>query len=307
VSENIDLSLYQVLVLPDTVTLQGEDDPLTGRLRTYLAGGGRLLISGSSGMTTDGPRFLLDLGLVVDGRSAFDPDYLVPGDLSPSPVARGPFVIHGGAWQVRSEEDRTHRILAHRAEPYHNRTWDSFCSHLHTPYKPLDASPYPAPGVIAGEQFAYFVHDIFSAYRRYGQPLYRDLVKDALARLLSEPTLSVSGLPTAGRVALTLQEALGRSVLHLLYATPVKRGANASEWNTGYQSVEMIEDIVPIHDIGCAVVLPQRGAVASRVAVVPSGEELPFETVTSEKGAAPVVRFTVPEVWCHQMVEIYWK
>jgi hypothetical protein len=203
-------------------------------------------------------------------------------------------VIHGGAWDV-VKRCGLHQTLARRVPSYFNRSWDHFCSHQHTPDDGrVTATDAPA-AVVAGENFAYFAHNIFSAYRQYGQPLYRDLVADALRRLLPEPTVAVAGLPTAGRVSLMRQDREARFVLHLLYATPVKRGADSSIYASGQQAVEVIEDLVPLHDVRCAVKLPGR---ARRVTLEPQGEELPF---TEEEGA---VRFVVPQLLCHQMAAI---
>ena len=184
--------------------------------------------------------------------------------------------------------------MARRAVPYFNRSWDHFCSHQHTPDDPDAPEVTPGALVNASRGIAYFAHPIFTRYREYGQPLYRDLVKDALAALLPEPAFTV-GLPSQGRAALTHQPEPGRHVLHLLYATPVKRGAAQSQWGSGTQSVEVIEDLVPLHDIACAVRVP--GPV-SAVTLEPQNEPLPF----TQDGN--VVRFTVPHLFCHQMVTI---
>jgi hypothetical protein len=106
-------------------------------------------------------------------------------------------------------------------------------------------------------------------------------------------------MPPAGRAALTRQTAAeGRLVLHLLYATPSKRGAAQSQWGTGTQSVEVIEGLVPLHGVHCSVRLPEGGSPPRRVTLEPQGEALPFAC----EGNA--VRFTVPEVFCHQMVAV---
>jgi hypothetical protein len=101
-------------------------------------------------------------------------------------------------------------------------------------------------------------------------------VADALAVLLPDRAFTVTGMPPAGRAALTRQTAEGRLVLHLLYATPAKRGAAQSQWGTGTQSVEVIEGLVPLHGVHCAVRLPEGGAPPRRVTLEPQGEALPF-------------------------------
>ena len=283
-----DLSGYRLLILPDEVPLEGA---FLEKVRAFVAGGGKLLLSGRSGMTPAGDGFALDIGLELVGRSPWDPDYILPTDRTPTPPVRGRFVIHGGAWDVRPRAGGDMQVLAGRAEPYFNRTWDHFCSHQHTP----DAAPGEYPAVVGNGQVVYFAHNIFTRYRQYGQPLYRDLVHDAIDFLLGEPSVRV-GLPTAGRASLMRQADENRHLLHLLYAVPVKRGADRSEWGTGLQSVEVIEDLVPLREIDCVVRLPET---VRRVTLAPSGEALPF--TVSDDGA---VRFTVPELVCHQIIAL---
>jgi hypothetical protein len=174
--------------------------------------------------------------------------------------------------------------------PYFNRRWDHFCSHQHTP----DAEVAEFPAVTATDSIVYFAHNIFTAYRQLGQPLYRDLVQDAIRLLLGDLSLQ-SNLPTAARVSLMRQESENRYVLHLLYAVPVKRGADASVYATGVQAVEVIEDLVPLHDIECRVRVPQE---IKGVRLAPSGENIEY---SMQDG---VVTFTVPKLLCHQMIEL---
>ena len=104
------------------------------------------------------------------------------------------------------------RVLAHRAKPYFNRTWEHFCSHQHTP----DEAQIEYPAATSNGRVAYFAHEIFTRYRKYGQPLYRDLVADAINDLLKKPATEFEGLPSQARTALTRQEEYSRYVLHLL-------------------------------------------------------------------------------------------
>jgi hypothetical protein len=283
-----DFSPYRLILLPDEIILGDENTAFRDRLAAYLSGGGKLLLSGKSGMTPDARAFALPLGLEVVGHNASDPDYILPTEHTPTPPVRGPFVIHEGAWNI--QPDANYVVMAHRADSYFNREWDHFCSHQHAPDE--KRSPYPA--LVSNGQVAYFAHNLFTRYRQYGQPLYRDLVQDALTHLLGAPSVEV-GLPTAGRASLMRQEGEGRYILHLLYAVPVKRGANRSEWASPLQMVEVIEDLVPLHDITCAVHLPEP---VTAVTLEPQGEPLSF---TQEAG---VVRFTLPYLHCHQMVTI---
>jgi hypothetical protein len=232
---------------------------------------------------------VLDAGVAVIGRSAWNPDYMIASELAPTPPVRGAFVIHGGAFDV-SPHDGT-RVLARRAKPYFNRTWEHFCSHQHTP----DDVEIEFPAATSNGQIAYFAHNIFACYRQLGQPLYRDLVADAIGDLLGQNSTSFVNFPSQARAALTRQEEYSRYVLHLLYATPVKRGADAAQFASPETSVEIIEDLVPLHDVQCVLRLTEK---LNAVQLAPSGKPLEY---SQENG---VVRFAVPKLLCHQMVEL---
>ncbi|HMO59810.1 MAG TPA: beta-galactosidase trimerization domain-containing protein, partial [Roseiflexaceae bacterium] len=70
-----DLSQYAVVILPDTVLV---DAALADKLRTYVAGGGRLLVSDRSGLDTERGDFAFDdlLGVHYAGPAPFAPDYM---------------------------------------------------------------------------------------------------------------------------------------------------------------------------------------------------------------------------------------
>jgi hypothetical protein len=287
-----DFAAYKILILPDTWSF-GENEAsrsLLARIAKYMEDGGKVLASGDSGLSEDKSHFMLDLGATLHGRSAFDPDYLVASDLSPTPPVRGPFVVHGGAWEV--EPAASAQVLAGRAVPYFNRAWDRFCSHQHTP----EAAPSEFAGVVAGKSSVYFAHSIFRCYREMGQPLYRDLVADALKYLRGGASKTVeTSLPTTGRVSLMKQEPQSRYVLHLLHAVPVRRGASQSQWATGTWGCEVIEDLHPVHDVQVQVCVPEEVKSAR---LVPEGRELEL----SREGGA--VSFTIEKVECHSMIEL---
>lgn len=280
-----ELSGYKVLILPDEVPLQGN---YLEKVQAFLARGGKLILSGESGFAPGEEKFALDLGLTVEGKSEWNPDYLVPTQLAPTPLVRGPFVVHGGAWNVTAGEGW--KVLATRRDPYFNRAWNHFCSHQHTP----DEKASDFPGLISNGQVAYFAHSIFTSYRQLGQPLYRDLLVDALSTLLPARVLDTN-LPTAGRTSLMKQDELNRYVLHLLFAVPQKRGADSTQWGSGQSAVELIEDLFPLYDVQVTLRVPES---VTSVKLAPSGEVLP---VTAVDGG---ITFTVPKLLCHQMVEI---
>ena len=137
--------------------------------------------------------------------------------------------------------------------------------------------------MVSGRHGTWIAHPLCKLYLDRGQQILREIFITALKRELS---LQVeSNLPSSGRLTLMRQDAHKRDVLHLLFATPVKRG----------NGVEVIEELLPLHDVSVAV---RRAAKPSAVRLAPSGETVPF---TYEGGR---VRFTVAKLVCHQMVEL---
>ena len=270
-----DLSAYKVVILPDTIGLEGD---FKTKIEDYLKGGGKLLLSSASGLTPDKSEFALDIGLKLVGKGEYDPDYIVPGAELSTPWVRGPLVVHGGAYNVAASEGW--ETLATRRDPYFNRAWNHFCSHQHTPDE--KASAFAA--AFSNGQIVYFAHAIFTQYRKSGQMLYRDMIKDALNILLPKPNLQVD-LPSTARASLMDQADQNRAILHLLFAIPVKRGDN----------IEVIDELFPLRDVKCVVRLDKP---VKSVKLVPENQELPFEI------AEGATSFVVPEVLCHQMVEL---
>ena len=73
-----------------------------------------------------------------------------------------------------------------------------------------------------------------------------------------------------------------RLVLHLIYATPIKRG-----------NTEVIEDVVPLHDVRVSMKAVHD---VNKVSLAPGGEEIPFEAT---KGR---IHFTLPKLELNQSV-----
>ena len=68
-----DLSRYKLVILPDEIPFNSE---FQTKIESFVAGGGRVLLSGKSGLNEDQSAFILDAGLEVVGQSEWDPDYI---------------------------------------------------------------------------------------------------------------------------------------------------------------------------------------------------------------------------------------
>ncbi|MFZ4598363.1 MAG: alpha-amylase family protein [Terrimicrobiaceae bacterium] len=296
IDRTMDFAKYQALILPDDIRIDVE---LKEKLDAYLAQGGRLILSGESGMWKDRAEFAFDLGAEYHGLSPFHPPESEPNRghdyLLPVPGLRAPFV---NTPQIMYE--RSHRIRATSGsslgqifDPYFNRTWEHFCSHQHTPNR---EEPSGFDGGVQHGPVLYFSHPVFRHYRAYGAVAYREFIVRAIRRFLGDRVTLTTNLPSTARVSLTFQPSENRHILHVLYAPTVSRGGvmqlsggNAS----GGKAVEVIEDLPPLRDVEVSLRLPVASA-----RLVPQGGEVSLEKDRD------VVRVRIPEFSCHQMIEI---
>jgi len=272
--EEMDFSPYRLLILPDSVLV---DDALKGKLDVFLAGGGKMILSGESGLDRRRKGFVLDVGAEYAGPSPWDVEYIVVGDQVAANMVRTPLLVYesGITTEVKDAE-----IFADAWQPYFSRTYEHFCSHRNTPHD----KPTGWPAVIRKGNIIHIAQPIFRVYDDQGMQLHRDLVKNCIDLLYDDPLLTVS-LPSCGRVSVMRQpDQNNRLVLHLLYANPIKRGAT-----------EVIEDIVPLFNVDVSL----RGVRGpSKVYLAPEREEMEFQYDGDR------VSFTVPKVEMSQVVVI---
>jgi len=275
---------FALIILPDSLVLT---PAFRKKAAAYLKAGGRILAAGSALLNPEKTEFAIDPGARLLGRSANDPDYLVATALTPQVPVKSPIMIQGGAYRIKPTRAQ---VLVARRESYFNRTWDHFCSHQHTP----DAPQAVSPAAVVSQQIAYFAHDIFSRYRTYGQPLYRDFVAAALRILFTDGLPVETTLPTGGRFNLLEQRGEKRYIAHVLFA-PTRPGG--SIWG---KPIDIIEDLLPLHHVRVTVRVP-RTIKAVRLVPEGGGKTLPF----SQDGER--VSFVVPEFTAHQMIELSYK
>jgi len=269
-----DFTRYRLLILPDEIVITPE---LKVKLDAYLAGGGKLFLTGKSGWLENGTDFAWPLGARREVESPFQPDFMLPrADLRPDYCA-SPFVAYQPSQRIRVT---TGESLGEVYDPYFNRTYKHFCSHQHAPPRP-DASGFS----LGGRQGAlcYLAHPIFSMYRTSGAVVLKDFLVKVLRLHLGEPTVRVS-LPSTGRTTLMRQAKDNRYVLHLLYGNTIQRGSG---------ELFVIEDLLPLTQVEVSVRVPES---IRRVTLEPQGREIPF-TVQDGK-----IALTVERLECHQMV-----
>jgi len=294
IDRRMDFLPYKLLILADEIVV---DDELKRLIDKYLKGGGKLLLTGKSGLWKDREEFAFDIGGEHFGESPFQPDYLdfgvrrLDAALPPSFVD-SPLVMYMRSQQVKTTSGRQ---LAGIRNPYFNRTWEHFCSHQHAPAS--EVSGYAA--AIKKDNILYLAHPIFSIYGALGAVAYREYAANAIRLMLNNEQGITTNLPSTARVSLMRQPKDSRYVLHLLHANTILRGSSVKLSPEGYvrdsKPVEVIEDLLPLRDVEVALRLPE--AVKS-VTLEPQGKEIAFVV---ENGRTKIA---VDEFVCHQMVSI---
>lgn len=270
-----DFSPYKVLIAPDDLPFGSE---LTAKVQQYLEGGGALLLTHRAGLTPEGDRFALNIGVEYLGDAAHSPDYFVAGEDLPDSLRAYNQVLYDRGSRARSDEGTA--ILARVGVPYFTRTYDQYMSHQHTPYD----HTIDDPAVTQRERVIYCHSPLFSTYRRHAVPFYRELIGELLDRLAPRRVLEAPSLPTTAEAYLLRQpEEDNRRTLHLIHAVPQRRG----------EGVEVVEDVLTLHNVRVSVDL---GRPAKRVSLAPSDQTLEHEE------ADGVTWVTVPEVCGHQVV-----
>lgn len=263
---------YKVIILPDVIRL---DEHLKKKFVEFLGSGGKLLLSGLSGLDIINDEFAIDLGIEYVGESEFCPTYLRPG-FDVSPLGKTAYIMYTRAQKIMN---RSATEIGALENPYFNRSVFSFCSHKHTP----TGMHRDGSGVVLGENFSYIAWNIFEDYATSGSLIAKKTVCYVLDELLGKDKSIETSLPAQGTVFYTNQK--NRYIVHLLYASPVKRG----------NDVEVIEDILPLYNISLSVKIPEK---AKNVYIAPQREKLQFEQREN------FVYTVVPKIENHQMIVI---
>lgn len=212
-----DFSAYKLIVLPDQIRLS---PALADRVQTYVAAGGKLLLTGQSGFATDAPGFALPLHIAFEGQCPFDPTFIEPRtDVAPAGIA-DPFCVMTPSLMVKPTGEAV--SLGDVFHPYFNRTPHHFNGHIHAP--PRAEPSGHACGVIDG-RVAYLPHFVFTLYRRLGPHVIKAFVANVIDHMLGDDrTLTSDTLPSGAVVTMRRQTRHQRDIVHLLYAAPRLRG-----------------------------------------------------------------------------------
>ena len=278
VDTEADYSKYKLLILPDRIALRGE---FKEKIASYMAGGGKLLLTGSSGIDESGD-FALDFGLKFNGKSEFMPNYLRPTfDLYPN--GETSYIMYDQCYNVTLTDSFRGEVRALRNDSYFNRTAEHFCSHFHTPYD----REKTGVGAVVTDRVGYIAWNIFSEYASMGSAHLKYAVIDLLDLLLGNDKTASTSLPAQGIFSLMRQrtDEGDRLVNHLVYAVPKLRGRNT----------EIIEDIPTTLDTEVKIRSDKK---PSRVYLAPTMQELDFTF------DGKLIQYTIPRFECSTLAVI---
>lgn len=284
IDEWADLASYSLLFLPDNAFVNAA---WKEKIEAYLAGGGRLVVSGTGGLDPSTGQFQLkeipvagiepaptqpsylrlDEALAREGELATDYDY----------------VFYDQAYLVKPIAGA--HAFGDLRRALFNRTWDHFTSHQHAPV----GESLHAPVAVRKENVLYFAAPLFSAYRSWDYWAYRAIAISALRDLLPAPLLK----PHApGWVEMTLHHQPAssgspeRKLVHVVAYHPRR----------SLQEIQHVDQSFPT--AGLAVSVRLDGLAPRRVYLAPEGEPLSY---TVKDGYAEI---SLPPTGAHCVVVI---
>ena len=264
---------YKVIIFPDIVRF---DEELTVKTKEYLASGGKILLSGKSGLTFKN-EFFCDFGVKFCGENPMNNTYMIP-NYGMEPNGKTSYLMYWHGYNI--ETDEKIEKIAYMQNAYFNRSFRRFCSHTTTPYDPTNLGV----GAVLSGNIGYIAWNVFGEYAEHGAYHHKRLVCDMLDRLLNDNKTLTTNLGSNGVVTLMEQKSERRYVNHLLYAVTKLRG-----------DVEIIEDAPIIVETEVSLRLSHT---PKRVYIAPDGHDVSFQ-YNGGKITYTVERFTL-----HGMVVI---
>ena len=273
-----ELTKYKVIILPDNITVDGA---FKAKLLDYMAQGGKLLMTGCSGVDKN-DCFAIDFGVKFGGKCAYNPSYLLP-EFELYPNGKTSYLMYNQGYDVTLDNGFTGEVRALRNDPYFNRTAEHFCSHHNTPYQ----RGKTAIGAVISGNVGYIAWEVFSEYAEQGSVHLKYAVIDILDKLLGNGKTASTSLPSQGIFSVMEQpmENGKRLVNHIAYCIPKLRG----------KGVEIVEDIPVVLDVKVSVKANKKPA---RVYLAPSMEALDFTYADGK------VSYTVPKLECSTLAVI---
>ncbi len=264
---------YKMIILPDVIPVCGK---LAEKLKEYIKGGGKIIASYRSGLNETGSQFSLkELAVEYVGEAGYSPDFIWPKEHLAVHLADAEHVMYDRGLEVKATEQAEFVQMAIR--PVFNRSYEHFCSHLHSPSGREEV--YPA--VVETERTAYFMHPVFTTYQTIAPPWYKQLFRNELNRMLRTSLVKHDG-PSTIITNLFEQPEQNRQVLHLLHYIPVRK----------CKLLDIVDEVIMLYQIKITMQVQRR---VRRVYSAPDMTEIPF----IQEG--DYLEFTIEKINGHHM------
>ena len=235
-----DLTKYNLLILPDDILLSPET---AAGIKDFINEGKAVISTGCSGLDLDKKSFALETewGVKYLGESPFDPAFFQPAPKLSAGLPNIPLALYKRGIEVKPDDEV--EVGAVLIKPYYNREWNGVYSNF---YLPPDALT-DAPLVTFNGKIAHITHPIFNTYYELASVELRTLFANILNRLLPEPLLKISGLPSFAKATVTRQEK--RRMVHLINYVPELRGKSEIVeeplWAKNIKVSLRVDDFIP--------------------------------------------------------------
>lgn len=275
---DMDLSQYKLLVCPDLIRMNEREAAV---IDAYVASGGKLLLTGESGLAMEGfGSHLNSIPAKAIGAAPFSPNYLKVEPAIAEGIYDTEHIMYNGGIELTAKVGT--QVLGEVWNPYFNRNWEHFSSHAQTPAE----KPAGYPGAVMNGSVAMIGYPIFTMYRQHGNRFYKQLVQNIIEQLVPKADWLVrSNLPVSADITLNRQPDQDRYILHLLHYPHTRK----------CEAIDVIEDVLPLYDIQLQVKLPQGYEL---VKTAPEGEAVKAER------CGEYLHISLPKMLGHQMLSI---
>lgn len=210
-----DFSKYKVLIIPDYITF---DASLSEKIKAYLANGGKVITSGTSGLNKEKTVFA-DKSWDFDyfGKDSCNAAYFIPAYENTSNALMN-YSTYSEGILVKGRENGI--VLAESVNPYFDRHWNGRHYYYYAP--PFEKSGYHAALINEAGNVAHVSFRVFESYMKYLSLSHRELVEKILERFVPERNIISDKLPKTSRVGLTGKD--NYKLLHIKATYPELRG-----------------------------------------------------------------------------------
>jgi len=249
-----DFSKYKLIILADNVRL---DDDLQRRVKDFLAGGGKLIATGHSGLppVEQEQQFPEFWCARYEGETPHHPGYFKMAERITSDVPDMPVTLFNQG--IAMKADNGSESLAKIIAPYYNEQFDGQDWYMYLPPAQEDGCDF----IVFNGQMAHCSHELGFTYYKHAQVPIRSALKVVIDRMLDAPTLEISGLPSFGRA--TVQEQPGRRTVWLTAYVPERRG----------EKNDIMEDRIITGQLSMKLRLPD-GTTPKTVYLMPRNQKL---------------------------------